>query len=274
MCKFYLIFLIICAIILNSCEITQNYIGKDLYARTALNFKARGGIMKDIKSIVSQNLSALRRERGITQAELAEKLNYSDKAISRWEKGDTLPDLNVLHDICEFYGITMNDLTSEECTAPQKDEAQKNRRMYRIWSCIVVAASTWFLATLCFFSSIVLNATPTFWIAFVWALPVSCGVVMLIGRQYYSWIVHFVLGSVLTWSAITAIILTFIYFTPLGSSLFWILYIVGVPIQAMIFFSQMAWKTRKKVKIHKKKKKEEENASRTEESNLDTGSGK
>ena len=63
--------------------------------------------MKDIKSIVSANLSALRKQKGITQAELAEKLNYSDKAISRWEKGDTLPDLNVLGEICEFYGITV-----------------------------------------------------------------------------------------------------------------------------------------------------------------------
>ena len=230
--------------------------------------------MKDIKSMVSQNLAALRKQKGITQAELAERLNYSDKAISRWEKGDTLPDLNVLYEICEFYGITMNDLTSEECTAPQKDEALKNRKMYRIWSCIVAAASTWFLATLCFISSLVVEPFPIFWIAFVWAFPVSCAIVMLIGRQYYSWIVHFVLGSVLTWSAITAIILTFIYFTPLGSSVFWFLYLVGIPIQAMILFSQMAWKTRKKVKINKKKKKEEENASRTEESNIDTGSTK
>lgn len=230
--------------------------------------------MKDIKSVVSQNLSALRKQKGITQAELAERLNYSDKAISRWEKGDTLPDLNVLYEICQFYEITMNDLTSEECTAPQKDEAQKNRRMYRIWSCIVAVASTWFLATLCFISSLVVEAFPIFWIAFVWALPVSCAVVMLIGRQYYNWVVHFILGSVLTWSAITAIILTLICFTPLGSPVFWFLYLVGVPIQAIILFSQMAWKTRKKVKNNKKKKEEENNADRAEKSNNDTGSEK
>ena len=228
--------------------------------------------MKDIKSVVSVNLSALRKQKGITQAELAEKLNYSDKAISRWEKGDTLPDLNVLYEICEFYGITMNDLTSEDCMAPKKDEMQKNRRMYRIWSCIVGAASAWFLATLCFISSAILKPLPVLWISFVWALPISCAVVMLIGRQYYNWVAHFVLGSTINWSAITAIILTLIYFTPLGTSVFWFLYLIGIPIQIIILFSQMAWKSRKKVKINKKNKEGKKNADRTEEDNNDQGS--
>ena len=47
--------------------------------------------MKDVRPIISKNLTMLRKEKGLTQAELAEKLNYSDKAISRWENGDTLP---------------------------------------------------------------------------------------------------------------------------------------------------------------------------------------
>ncbi len=253
----------------NICKCKQTHAFYDYTVFGSAEF--RGGIMKDIKSVVSANLSVLRKQKGITQAELAEKLNYSDKAISRWEKGDTLPDLNVLYEICEFYGITMNDLTSEECTAPQRDELLKNRRMYRIWSCIVGAAAAWFFATLCFISSLVVESLPAFWIAFVWALPVSCAVVMLIGRQYYNWVAHFVLGSTTVWSSITAIILTLIYFTPLGSSVFWFLYLVGVPIQAIILFSQMAWKSRKKVKINKKNKEVDKNANRTEESNNDQG---
>ena len=57
-------------------------------------------ILKDIKGIVSKNLVTLRKGKGITQAELAERLNYSDKAVSRWEHGDTLPDINVLYELC------------------------------------------------------------------------------------------------------------------------------------------------------------------------------
>ena len=66
--------------------------------------------MKDVKPIIAENLAALRKSRGLTQAELAERLDYSDKAVSRWEHGDTLPDMNVLCDLCEFYGITLDYL--------------------------------------------------------------------------------------------------------------------------------------------------------------------
>ena len=74
--------------------------------------------MKDVRQTISQNLARLRREKGVTQAELAEQFNYSDKAISRWEHGDTLPDVNVLCELCEFYGVTLNDLVAEDCTLP------------------------------------------------------------------------------------------------------------------------------------------------------------
>ena len=66
--------------------------------------------MEDIKLIIAQNIVSLRKKHDLTQAELAEKLNYSDKAVSRWEHGDTLPDINVLYQLCDFYGIDMNTL--------------------------------------------------------------------------------------------------------------------------------------------------------------------
>ena len=79
----------------------------------------------DVKNIVARNLTMLRKNKGMTQAELAEQFNYSDKAVSRWEHGDTLPDINVLHQLCEFYGITMNDLVSEECRIEEINPAQE-----------------------------------------------------------------------------------------------------------------------------------------------------
>ena len=87
--------------------------------------------MKDIKARVAKNLGALRRQCGFTQADVTEKLNYSDKAISRWEKGDTLPDINVLYEICQFYGVTMNDLVGEEeARAKEENITEKDARAY------------------------------------------------------------------------------------------------------------------------------------------------
>lgn len=207
--------------------------------------------MKDIKSVVSANLGALRKQRGITQAELAEKLNYSDKAISRWEKGDTLPDLNVLYEICEFYGITMNDLTSEECTAPEIDQTFKNQRMYRIWICALAGVSVWLFATLWF----VFNLPEPLWITFLWAVPISCGAVILIGRTMFNWIVHFVLASVTVWSTIASLYFHILFFA--SGDNFWYLFIVGVPLQAMVFIFQRTWIVRAIAKKKAKGKKED-----------------
>lgn len=227
--------------------------------------------MKDIKSVVSANLGALRKQRGITQAELAEKLNYSDKAISRWEKGDTLPDLNVLYEICQFYGITMNDLVGEECTAPQKIKANKHQMMYRVWICILAGVSVWLFATIWFVFNLVKEPSEVLWIAFLWAIPFSCGVVILIGRTMFNWIVHFVLGSATVWSAIVATILHILFFTNnSGGHSIWFLLILGIPLQAMLFLFQRVWKSRAIVKTQAEV---EENANRTEESTQNDGRG-
>jgi transcriptional regulator with XRE-family HTH domain len=61
--------------------------------------------MKDIKSVTADNICSLRSAQGMTQAELAGILNYSDKAISKWERGESLPDVSVLKQIAEVFGV-------------------------------------------------------------------------------------------------------------------------------------------------------------------------
>ena len=195
--------------------------------------------MKDVKSIVSKNLGALRKQRGLTQAELAEKLNYSDKAISRWEKGDTLPDLNVLYDICQFYGITMNDLVGEECEAEKIDESAKYAKLYRIWMCALSGA------VIMLFAVILFLYRPDFWIVFMWALPLTSAVVCISGRSLLNWIVKFILVSFTMWTTILAVYLHMLFFI-VPQENFWQIFILGVPLQAIAFLSQMMVKHRYK----------------------------
>ena len=61
--------------------------------------------MENVKAIIAKNLVELRKSKRMTQQELAEKLNYSDKAISRWEHAETLPDIETLCKVCEIYGV-------------------------------------------------------------------------------------------------------------------------------------------------------------------------
>ena len=101
--------------------------------------------MNDIKSIFAQNLIRLRKQMKITQVEFAEKINYSDKAVSKWERGESIPDVAVLKGIADFFGVTIDFMISEhsnEETITQKTNYEKaaHNKNHLLISAIVVAA--------------------------------------------------------------------------------------------------------------------------------------
>ena len=85
---------------------------------------------EDIKLIIANNIAKFRKEAKLTQAELAEKLNYSDKAISKWERGESLPDVIILNQIAQVFGITLDSLVSNK---PEKKKRAKKifKKIYR-----------------------------------------------------------------------------------------------------------------------------------------------
>ena len=91
--------------------------------------------MEEIKANFAKNLMSLRKEMKLTQVELAEKINYSDKAISKWERGESVPDIGILKTIADMFGVTVDYLISShdtekvpnEQTAMVKHIKKKNR---------------------------------------------------------------------------------------------------------------------------------------------------
>ena len=71
---------------------------------------------------IGQFISSKRKEKKITQSELAEKLNISDRAISKWENGICLPDAGNMPILCDILGITINDLFSGEVVDMKDNE--------------------------------------------------------------------------------------------------------------------------------------------------------
>ena len=69
--------------------------------------------MEDLKIIFAQNLIMLRKQMKLTQIELAEKINYSDKAISKWERGESIPDVSVLLNLAKLFGVDIDFLVTE-----------------------------------------------------------------------------------------------------------------------------------------------------------------
>ena len=79
-----------------------------------------------LRKVIAENLVYYRRQKGLTQLALAETLNYSDKSVSKWERGEGLPDITVLYRLAEFYEITVNDLViSPEERERRKEEAAR-----------------------------------------------------------------------------------------------------------------------------------------------------
>ena len=189
---------------------------------------------KDIKPIIAKNLTSLRKQSGLTQAELASKLNYSDKAVSRWEHGDTLPDINVLYQLCDFYGIDMNTLVSddEDSLAPTPPIIDlRNSLRFRVCIFGLAVAVVWIVATIIFLYSGIIGQGAYYWMAFVWAIPVSSLLLAIFSQLWNFSICTIVFRSTLCWS-----LLATVYLQLLISDAYnvWMIFLIGVPVQATI----------------------------------------
>lgn len=202
---------------------------------TGLTFLERRAKMRDVRPFIAKNLAKLRKEKGLTQAELAEKMNYSDKAVSRWEHGDTLPDVNVLCELCDFYGITLNDLISEECEAEEDNKSKREIRSYRLWRCILSGAIVWLIATGIFAYYITINNTADgMWIAFIWATPISMLGFLVFGKIILNDLTRFILSSCIMWSFLSSLYLSTLVF---GSYNLWQIFLIGAPVELIIFLT-------------------------------------
>ena len=138
--------------------------------------------MKNIRNIIAENIYALRKKNKFTQIDLAEKINYSDKAVSRWEKGEVVPDIETLQSIANVFNVPLTYLMEEqtEDISPNLLNQQiTNRIALMFFSMLTV----WLFATVVFvYCLIIYNFA--FWQIFVWAVPASC----LIGPMLVSWL--------------------------------------------------------------------------------------
>ena len=104
--------------------------------------------MEEVKNIVAKNITELRLLNNMTQLELAEKLNYSDKAVSKWEQGESIPGVEVLYKLSKLYGVSIDYIVGEETSKPkpQKEESASAKKNHRIITLLSVIA-VWLTAT-------------------------------------------------------------------------------------------------------------------------------
>ena len=191
-----------------------------------------------VKTIVAKNLIELRKRKNFTQGELAEMLNYSDKTISKWENGDSLPDISVLASLAEIYGITLDDLIHENAAEKVADKAEEKKALerYNQWIILSLSVVVVFLIATLIFVYLKLKANIDYWQAFVWEVPVSCLALLWKNRKSekgikMSKVYRAVVLSVLCWSLLAAVYLQLLEYRV------WLIFILGIPVELIIWLS-------------------------------------
>ena len=156
---------------------------------------------EQLKMRLAKNLTFYREQAGDTQLELAEKLNYSDKSVSKWERGEGIPGIYVLTCIADVYGITVNDLLAEEPPKP-KLFSRHNRFIVTLLAFGLV----WLVATLLFIIlKIVVPSFPA-WYVFLYGVPANAIVSIVFTCMWWHKITRFLSISALIWSSFVCLV--------------------------------------------------------------------
>lgn len=181
--------------------------------------------MDDIKDIVAENLTNLRKANKITQLELAEKLNYSDKAISKWERGESLPDVVTLKQLADMYGVSVDYILNEQT----EETVAKYRIPFpelnnKVIITILACLSIWTLAAILYINAYI-QFDRHLWIIWIWSLPVI-SIILIIFASIWGKKSHIIAStSLLIWTVLLSFYVHFLEFN------LWSLFLLGIPTQ-------------------------------------------
>ncbi|MBQ7968806.1 MAG: helix-turn-helix transcriptional regulator [Clostridia bacterium] len=200
--------------------------------------------MADVKNNVAKNITELRILNNMTQVELAEKLNYSDKTISKWERAESSPDISVLVELADIFGVTLDYLVRsdniEEVVVEHKEkEAKYNRRAISY----IAEGGGWIVAVFAFIiTTLIINKMTFQWLYFVYALPVVLVVKLIFNSIWFNPRHNYLIISALMWSILATIHITFMYFKVDVS----LIYLLGAAGQIIIVLSSFINKPKSK----------------------------
>lgn len=189
--------------------------------------------MNDLRFVIAKNLAFLRKRNNYTQAELATKINYSDKAVSKWETGETEPSVDVLKDIADFYGITLDEIVDPKLNETKPTTNKQHRYSRRVISLLAIL-TVWLIATMGFSLSLIYNpdSSKNAWLLFIFALPISFIIAIVFNALWGKSKLTFVYISCLVWTAILSFYLSFFVLAGFNT---WPIFFIGIPAQVIIF---------------------------------------
>lgn len=195
-----------------------------------------------LKNQIGANIAIFRKKQGLTQAGLAEKINYSDKAVSKWERGESVPDVVTMAALARQLGITVNDLLEDPNALPEQTgpvqhamgqmvektlKRKADKRIIRGLSSLLV----WFVALLMYviFASLDISNS---WLAFFYAVPANAIVLLCLRSAWRDYRSNKLLISVIMWGALVSVYMTLLVLLRLNV---WRILLLGIPGQLAIW---------------------------------------
>lgn len=200
--------------------------------------------MENISEVIGNNIKELRKFNKMTQYDLSEKLHYSNKTISRWESGEIIPDIKTLNELSELFNVPISKFFEKDLISKYKLSSKyKFQISNKLAIALLYVCCIWLIAVL-IFVHYKLNYDTYVWQVFVWAVPVSSLVGLLFNKWWGKSKVNLVLLSIINWSTLASIFVSFYNYK------FWLVFLIGIPIQVAI----LLWINIAKNNIEKKKK--------------------
>lgn len=195
-----------------------------------------------LKNQIGANIAIFRKKCGMTQAGLAQKINYSDKAVSKWERGESVPDVVTMSVLARQLGVTVNDLLNDPNALPEQtgpvqqamgqmvEKTLKRKADKRIISRLSELL-VWFVALLLYVILASLDI-PNSWLAFFFAVPADAIVVLCLRSAWHDYRSNKVLISVILWGALISVYVTLLVLLQRNV---WRILLLGVPGQLAIW---------------------------------------
>lgn len=217
----------------------------------------------EINQTIAKNLIHYRKAAGLTQAELAEKINYSDKSVSKWESGNGVPDVYTLIQLARLYGVSLNALVGDETPAPIQEKTRSSKGLH-ILIMLLSSGIVWLAAIFAFVGIKLLYPDGPAWLCYLYAVLVNAIVILVYAAIWKHRVLNFISVSTIVWMSLVCLFVTVRFFSikfGWDYSALWCIFLIGVPLQALeilwAFFRTLLRKQRGM--LQPKRKKTEEN---------------
>ncbi len=186
-------------------------------------------VMENLEKVFSKNLIKYRTLMGLKQSELAKMINYSDKSISKWERGEGLPDLKATKSLCDIFGVTVDEMLKENDDHKAKIKKTiifKNKKHFL--TTLLSSSIVWLVATIVFVSLLISQVKGDIWLTFIYAIPISAIVFIVFSSIWGNHLLQFLCISLLIWGVMLSITLS------ATISNIWFICFVGAVCQIMV----------------------------------------